>query len=56
MLSLLEREYQCDQCGLKIDRDLNAAICLVQLLNTVSSTEIDACRQDGSVIIDLLRN
>ena len=37
--------------SLKIDRDLNAAICLVELINTVSSTEIDACGQDGSVIM-----
>ncbi len=50
-LSLSEREYQCTRCGLKIDRDLNAAKCLVQLLNTVSFTEIDACGQDGSVIM-----
>jgi putative transposase len=50
-LSLSEREYKCRKCELHIDRDLNAAKCLVQLLNTVSSTEIDACRQDGSVIM-----
>lgn len=50
-LLLSEREYQCSECGLQIDRDVNAAKCLVQLLNTVSSTEIDACRQDGSVIM-----
>ncbi|MHA1576425.1 MAG: RNA-guided endonuclease InsQ/TnpB family protein [Candidatus Thorarchaeota archaeon] len=28
-LSLSEREYECEECGLKIDRDLNAAINLV---------------------------
>ncbi|MHA1615075.1 MAG: RNA-guided endonuclease InsQ/TnpB family protein [Candidatus Thorarchaeota archaeon] len=28
-LSLSEREYHCEQCGLKIDRDLNAALNLV---------------------------
>ena len=28
-LSLSEREYECDECGLKIDRDLNAALNLV---------------------------
>ena len=39
-LCLSEREYRCDQCSLKIDRDLNAAICLVELLNTVSSTKL----------------
>jgi putative transposase len=50
-LSLSEREYKCTKCELHIDRDLNAAKCLAQLLNTVSSTEIDACRQDGSVIM-----
>ena len=50
-LLLSEREYKCAKCDLQIDRDLNAAKCLAQLLNTVSSTEIDACRQDGSVIM-----
>ena len=28
-LSLSEREYECEECGLKIDRDLNAALNLV---------------------------
>lgn len=51
-LSLKERTYNCD-CGLSIDRDLNAAICLENLLNTVSSTEIDACGQDGSVVLSV---
>ena len=50
-LCLSERIYQCAQCSLEIDRDLNAAKCLEQLINTVSSTEIDACGQDGSVIM-----
>ena len=27
-----EREYQCEHCGFVIDRDLNAAINLEQLL------------------------
>lgn len=50
-LSLSQREYHCEKCFVQIDRDLNAAKCLVQLINTVSSTEIDACGQDGSVIM-----
>lgn len=50
-LLLSERTYKCAECNLEIDRDLNAAICLKQLLNTVSSTEIDACRQKGPVIM-----
>lgn len=50
-LSLSEREYHCEKCLSTLDRDLNAARCLAQLLNTVSSTEIDACGQDGSVIM-----
>jgi putative transposase len=51
VLALSERDYKCTKCGLQIDRDLNAAKCLAQLLNTVSSTGIDACGQDGSVIM-----
>lgn len=50
-LALSEREYSCTHCGLLLDRDLNAAKCLGKLLNTVSSTGIHACRQDGSVIL-----
>lgn len=50
-LKLSERTYMCTKCGLEIDRDLNAAICLKQLINTVSSTGINACGQDGSVVM-----
>ena len=32
VMSLGEREYQCEHCGFVIDRDLNAAINLEQLL------------------------
>ena len=42
-LSLSEREYYCEKCGLKIDRDLNAALNLV----TVSLPEtLTACGED----------
>jgi putative transposase len=50
-LTLSERTYRCSTCRIEMDRDLNAAICLEQLLNTVSSTEIEACGQDGSVMM-----
>lgn len=50
-LSLSERVYSCTNCQTEIDRDLNAAICLKQLLDTASSAEINACGQDGSVIM-----
>jgi putative transposase len=42
-LTLSEREYHCDQCGLKIDRDLNAALNLVAA--SWSETE-NACGED----------
>jgi len=42
-LSLSKREYVCDQCGLKIDRDLNAALNLVAA--SWSETE-NACGED----------
>ena len=32
VMNLGEREYQCEHCGFVIDRDLNAAINLEQLL------------------------
>ena len=47
-LCLSERTYQCQQCNFSIDRDLNAALNLQELINTVSSTEINACGQSGS--------
>ena len=40
-LSLSERTFVCDECGLVIDRDQNAAMNLQH--HTVSSTEINAC-------------
>ncbi len=36
------RTYQCEHCGLVLDRDLNAALNL-KWLYTASSAEIDAC-------------
>lgn len=50
-LALSERMYKCQTCKLEIDRDINAAKSLEQLISTVSFTGIDACRQDGSVIM-----
>jgi putative transposase len=50
-LLLSERTYSCLHCGIEIDRDLNAALNLVELINTVSSTEINACGQDGTVMM-----
>jgi len=42
-LSLSEREYECEECGLRIERDLNAALNLV----TVSLPEtLTACGED----------
>jgi putative transposase len=41
-MDLSERVYICDHCGLRIDRDLNAAINLEQL-TTGSSPERNAC-------------
>jgi putative transposase len=52
-LPLSERSYHCAECGLEIDRDLNAALNLrnkamsyFEQQNTVSSTEIHACGED----------
>ena len=45
-LSLSEREYNCDNCGLSIDRDINAAInirneCMSKY--TVTTAGIEVC-------------
>jgi putative transposase len=50
-LALSERIYKCSVCFLEMDRDLNAAKCLEQLIYTASFAGIDACGQDGSVIM-----
>ncbi|MGY5852205.1 MAG: zinc ribbon domain-containing protein [Candidatus Thorarchaeota archaeon] len=46
--SLSERIYHCEQCGLRIDRDLNAARNLV----TVSLPEtLTACGEDVRLLV-----
>lgn len=49
-LALSDRTYRCDQCGLEMDRDLNAAINLKQY--AVGST-VKACRlgSAGSLLV-----
>lgn len=44
-LSLSDRLYRCDDCGLEIDRDHNAA---KNLFSTVSSTGFEACGEEGA--------
>jgi putative transposase len=41
-LTLSDRTFRCAQCGLVLDRDLNAAINLVQLAGS-SSDSLNAC-------------
>ena len=48
-LTLTDRHWICDCCGIAHDRDLNAAINLKNYKNnTVSSTEINACGVEGA--------
>lgn len=53
-LSLRERTYTCESCGMVLDRDVNAALNLLQeaVRTTVSSTESDACGVDSSGLFD----
>lgn len=44
-LKLADRTFECNSCGLEIDRDLNSAI---NLFSTVSSTGFKACGEEGS--------
>lgn len=54
-LTLSDRYWTCDHCGITHDRDLNAAINLEKYKNhTVSSTEINACGEEGSGVTSLL--
>jgi len=50
-LTLKDRTFECSECNLKIDRDINAAINLKKLINTESSSGIHACGQDGSEFV-----
>ena len=44
-MSLDERTYQCEVCGLVMDRDLNAALNLEQLI-TARSAGSNACGEE----------
>jgi putative transposase len=46
-LRLSNRTFHCEQCGLVLDRDLNAAINLAKLAGSVSESE-NACGAAGS--------
>jgi putative transposase len=46
-LTLSDRIFQCDQCGLVLDRDLNAAINLEKLAGS-DSDSLNACGADGA--------
>ncbi len=48
-LSLSEREYHCEECGLRIDRDLNAALNLVAV--SLPETE-NACGEEVRLSVD----
>ena len=50
-LSLSEREYHCEECGLVIDRDLNAALNLVAV--SLPETE-NACGEEVRLLTDSL--
>lgn len=54
-MGLGERVYACEACGMVLDRDLNAALNLEQLI-TASSAGIDACgegvRPERSAVLD----
>lgn len=50
-LSLSEREYVCEQCGVRIDRDLNAALNLVAV--SLPETE-NACGEEIRLLTDSL--
>jgi putative transposase len=46
-LTLSDRTFHCQQCGLVLDRDLNAAINLAQLAGSSSDSQ-NACGAAGS--------
>ena len=53
-LKLSVREYKCENCGLEIDRDLNAAINLANYSPTAKLAESEACGE--RVLTEKLKN
>lgn len=60
-MPLSERTYQCQRCGMKLDRDVNASInirdfairkSLGEDFSTVGTTGINACGDDTSGIVE----
>lgn len=49
-LKLSERIYSCENCGLEIDRDLNAAINLANYSPTSKCEESKACGEESSCL------
>jgi putative transposase len=47
-MPLGERVFQCEACGLEIDRDLNAARNLASLVAGSSPETLNACGAEGS--------
>lgn len=49
-LTLADREFKCDECGMEIDRDMNAALNLRRYpelsFNRASSVQFEACGDD----------
>lgn len=50
VLKLHERQWTCETCGTQHDRDINAAKNLLSW-STVSSTEINACRESSGGVV-----
>jgi putative transposase len=46
-LTLADRTYSCEQCGLVLDRDLNAAMNLEQLAGSSSDSQ-NACGEESA--------
>lgn len=52
-LKLSDRIFECEKCGLKIDRDLNAAINLANYCPTLKRSESQACGEGSSDVVTL---
>ena len=58
-MSLTERTYHCPECGLEIDRDVNAAINIRNfalrdfIKNTDGTSGINACGNESSGLCDI---
>lgn len=53
-MSLSDRVYKCDHCGMELDRDLNASLNLVKLVSQIGGVPAELTPEDSTALQGLL--